>query len=54
MFKKLKAWYLARLEKKYNDQTIVVPKADFKYPPPSSYEVKQIKEEYKLDSRGMR
>jgi len=45
MFEKLKNWYLARIEAKYNNKPVQIPQADFKYPPPSAYEVKQIIEE---------
>lgn len=44
----VKNWWYARLDKKYNNKTIVIPKADIKYPPPSAYEVKQIDEEFNL------
>lgn len=48
MFKLIKDKYYAYLEKKYNNKTVEIPQADFKYPPPSAYEVKQIDEEYGL------
>ena len=54
MFKWIKNWWYARLNKKYNDKTIVVPEADFKYPPPSAYEVKQIIDEYGITSVSMK
>jgi hypothetical protein len=54
VIKWIKRRYYAYLEKKYNNKTVVIPQADIKYPPPSAYEVKQIKNEYGLDSRGMK
>jgi hypothetical protein len=54
MIKWIKKWYLRKLEEKYNNKTIVIPEADIKYPPPSAYEIKQIKTEYRLDSRSMK
>jgi hypothetical protein len=42
------------MDKKYNNQFIIVPTADFKYPPPSAYEVKQIIDEYGVTSVSMR
>lgn len=55
MIKWIKRWWCARQDKKFLNSgsapryvTIVIPKADFKYPPPSAYEVKQIAIEYDL------
>jgi hypothetical protein len=48
MVKRLKCWYEDMLNRKYNNQFVDVPEADFKYPPPSAYEVKQIAIEYDL------
>lgn len=48
MFKWLYFWYEDMLDKKYNNKIVVIPKSNFKYPPPSAYEVKQIDAEYGL------
>lgn len=45
-------WWNARLEHKLGQNHFIdlSTPADFKYPPPSAYEVKQITEELKLNS----
>lgn len=53
MFKWILTWWYSKMDKKYNNQFIIVPTADFKYPPPSAYEVKQIIDEYGVTSVSM-
>jgi hypothetical protein len=48
MNKWIRKWYEHQLNLKYNNKTVKIPEADFKYPPPSAYEVKQIDAEYGL------
>jgi hypothetical protein len=48
MFKFIKTWYENKLDKKYNNKAVAIPQFDFKYPPPSAYEIKQLTEELGL------
>ena len=54
MIKWIKQRYYAYLEKKYNNKTVKIPQTDYKYPPPSAYEVKQIIDEYGITSVSMK
>jgi len=54
VIKWIKNWYYTYLEKKYNNKTVEIPQADFKYPPPSAYEVKQISRELGIERKKAR